>query len=50
MSPPGREQFHSAIIDEHVSLLEPATCDRLANLPQYFMSHGSQLTQKILTF
>jgi DHA2 family multidrug resistance protein len=35
-----REQFHSAIINEHVSLLEPATRNRLANLQQYFMSHG----------
>src|SRR5271154_6380059 len=35
-----REQFHSAIINEHVSLLEPATRNRLAYLQQYFMSHG----------
>jgi MFS transporter, DHA2 family, multidrug resistance protein len=35
-----REQFHSAIINEHVSLLEPATRNRLADLQQYFMSHG----------
>jgi DHA2 family multidrug resistance protein len=35
-----REQFHSAIINAHVSLLEPATRNRLADLQQYFMSHG----------
>src|ERR1700723_8997 len=35
-----REQFHSAIINEHVSLLEPATRNRLVDLQQYFMSHG----------
>jgi DHA2 family multidrug resistance protein len=35
-----REQFHSAIITPHVSLLEPATRNRLAELQQYFMSHG----------
>ena len=35
-----REQFHSAIINEHVSMFEPATRDRLADLQQYFMSHG----------
>src|ERR1700722_8258012 len=35
-----REQFHSAIINEHVSLVEPATRNRLADLQQYFMSHG----------
>jgi len=35
-----REQFHSAIINAHVSLLEPATRSRLAELQQYFMSHG----------
>jgi DHA2 family multidrug resistance protein len=35
-----REQFHSFIINQHVSLLEPATRDRLADLQQYFMSHG----------
>jgi DHA2 family multidrug resistance protein len=36
-----REQFHSAIITPHVSLLEPATRSRLTALQQYFMSHGS---------
>jgi DHA2 family multidrug resistance protein len=35
-----REQFHSAIITPSVSLLQPATRDRLAELQQYFMSHG----------
>jgi DHA2 family multidrug resistance protein len=35
-----REQFHSAIITPHVSLLEPATRSRLADLQQYFMAHG----------
>ena len=35
-----REQFHSAIITPHVSLLEPATRGRLADLQQYFMSRG----------
>jgi DHA2 family multidrug resistance protein len=35
-----REQFHSAIITPKVSLLQPATRNRLADLQQYFMSHG----------
>jgi MFS transporter, DHA2 family, multidrug resistance protein len=35
-----REQFHSAIINPEVSLLEPATRNRLTDLQQYFMSHG----------
>jgi MFS transporter, DHA2 family, multidrug resistance protein len=35
-----REQYHSFIINEHVSLLEPATRARLASLQQYFMAHG----------
>jgi MFS transporter, DHA2 family, multidrug resistance protein len=35
-----REQFHSFIIDGHVSLLQLATRDRLADLQQYFMAHG----------
>ena len=35
-----REQFHSAIINPKVSLLEPATRDRLADLQRYFMAHG----------
>ena len=35
-----REQYHSFIINAHVSLLEPATRQRLADLQQYFMAHG----------
>jgi MFS transporter, DHA2 family, multidrug resistance protein len=35
-----REQYHSFIINEHVSRLEPATQSRLASLQQYFMAHG----------
>ena len=35
-----REQFHSAIITPQVSLLQPATRDRLTDLQQYFMAHG----------
>jgi DHA2 family multidrug resistance protein len=35
-----REQFHSAIITPQVSLLEPATRDRLADLQHSFMAHG----------
>jgi DHA2 family multidrug resistance protein len=35
-----REQFHSAIITPQVSLLQPATRTRLADLQHYFMSHG----------
>ena len=35
-----REQYHSAIITPDVSLLEPATRNRLADLQQYFMAHG----------
>jgi MFS transporter, DHA2 family, multidrug resistance protein len=35
-----REQFHSAMISPKVSLLEPATRDRLADLQRYFMAHG----------
>lgn len=36
-----REQFHSFIINGHVSLLQPATRDRLTQLQQYFMVHGT---------
>ena len=36
-----REQYHSFIINQHVSLLDPATRTRLAAMQQYFMSHGS---------
>jgi MFS transporter, DHA2 family, multidrug resistance protein len=35
-----REQFHSAMITPKVSLLQPATRDRLADLQRYFMAHG----------
>jgi DHA2 family multidrug resistance protein len=35
-----REQFHSFIINQGVSMVEPATRNRLAELQQYFMSHG----------
>ncbi len=35
-----REQFHSAMITPQVSLFQPATRDRLAELQQYFISHG----------
>ncbi len=35
-----REQFHSAMITPHVSMLEPATRHRLAGLQQYFIAHG----------
>jgi DHA2 family multidrug resistance protein len=35
-----REQFHSFIINAHVSLLQPATRERLADLQQYFLTHG----------
>jgi len=35
-----REQFHSFVINQHVSLLEPATRSRLDELQLYFMSHG----------
>ncbi len=35
-----REQYHSFVIGQHVSLLEAATRTRLAELQQYFMAHG----------
>lgn len=35
-----REQYHSFIINAHVSLLQPATRTRLDELQQYFMAHG----------
>lgn len=35
-----REKFHSFIINQHVSLLEPATQERLAAMQQYFQAHG----------
>lgn len=36
-----REQFHSFIINAHVTQLEPATQSRLALLQQYFITHGA---------
>ena len=35
-----REQYHSFIINAHVSLLQPSTVKRLSSLQQYFMSRG----------
>ena len=35
-----REQYHSFIINQHVSLLQPSTRHRLASMQQYFMAHG----------
>jgi MFS transporter, DHA2 family, multidrug resistance protein len=35
-----REQCHSFIINAHVSMLQPATRERLDSLQQYFMAHG----------
>jgi DHA2 family multidrug resistance protein len=35
-----REQYHSFIINQHVSLLQPGTRHRLASMQQYFMAHG----------
>lgn len=36
-----REQYHSFIINAHVSVLQPATQARLAVLQRYFMAHGT---------
>jgi DHA2 family multidrug resistance protein len=36
-----REQYHSFVINSHVSTFEPATRERLDTLQQYFMSHGT---------
>jgi DHA2 family multidrug resistance protein len=36
-----REQFHSSIINQHTSLLQPATRGRLGYFHQYFMARGS---------
>ena len=36
-----REQYHSFIINANVSVLQPATRQRLTGLQQYFMSHGT---------
>lgn len=35
-----REQFHSSVINTHVSVMDPVTRDRLAELKQSFMSNG----------
>ena len=35
-----REQYHSFVINGHVSLLQPATQARLASMQQYFLSRG----------
>jgi DHA2 family multidrug resistance protein len=35
-----REQYHSFVINSHVSRLQPATQSRLAALQHYFMAHG----------
>jgi DHA2 family multidrug resistance protein len=35
-----REQYHSFIINAHVSILQAATRDRLALMQRYFMTHG----------
>jgi DHA2 family multidrug resistance protein len=36
-----REQFHSFVINAHVSGMQPATQERLAALQQHFMSYGT---------
>jgi DHA2 family multidrug resistance protein len=54
---PEREQFHSLIVDSHVSPLQSATRDRLAELEQYFMmcrfpdptEHGVALPSPLAT-
>lgn len=35
-----REQYHSNILTQHVSLFDPATRTRIDQLQQYFLSHG----------
>ncbi len=35
-----REQYHSNVLMQSVSLLEQATRDRIAQLTQYFLNHG----------
>lgn len=35
-----REQYHSFVINEHVSLMQPATQARLASMQQYFLTRG----------
>jgi len=46
-----REQFHSFIINGHVSLLQPATRSRIADLQQYFSTHraASAVDPQLLT-
>ena len=36
-----REQFHSNILTQSVSLFDPATRERLTRLQHYFMNHGT---------
>jgi DHA2 family multidrug resistance protein len=36
-----REQYHSFVINQHVSLLEPSTRAQLSAMQQYFLAHGS---------
>ncbi|TAL01303.1 MAG: DHA2 family efflux MFS transporter permease subunit [Rhodospirillaceae bacterium] len=36
-----REQYHSSVINANVSLGDPATRDRIANLQRFFISHGT---------
>jgi MFS transporter, DHA2 family, multidrug resistance protein len=36
-----REQYHSFIINQQVSLLEPATREKLGAMQRYFLAHGS---------
>jgi DHA2 family multidrug resistance protein len=36
-----REQYHSFIINAHVSTTDPATQERLGAMQQYFLSHGT---------
>jgi DHA2 family multidrug resistance protein len=36
-----REQYHSFVINSDVSLLQPATRTRLAELQQFFIQHGT---------
>jgi MFS transporter, DHA2 family, multidrug resistance protein len=43
-----REQFHSFIINQHVSLLEPATRGRLHGLQQHFMTAGTASPERAL--
>jgi DHA2 family multidrug resistance protein len=36
-----REQYHSNVINAHVSLSDPATQERLNHLQQFFLQHGT---------